>query len=455
MQLLRKIITALLLLGAAILALGMLVIGFNNKGLWTLFYLVEAGLLLMYAYVYLPVVVTLVAFPWLKRMARPVVSPEAGATYFAILVPAHNEARLLPQLLTSLRAQRYPRERFQIFVVADNCTDNTAELARSGGAICFERHTSKPSNKGQALTYAWDALQVRSEIPADAVIVLVDGDCQLEPNFLAEMDRMMSKPGSAPVVQSFRYVSNSRSSNVSTLDAAAEALRQWVQLGSRKVLGLESQICGSGVAFRRAVFSKLMAGQQHGLVEDKAWRAGLFEDGLKVDWCPSARLGYEAVEDNAAFQKQRKRWVGGQIALIKAFAAKLVWHGLTRLNLSELDCAMTIIQLPRSFMLMLAGMFGMLAFVLPEASLLPWWGWFVLAALFMVYAAFGLFLIQAETRHYLRLLLAPLLVVGVARTTLSSLFGKGVRRWDPTRGGLQTQPQLQATEQLEASTKNL
>lgn len=447
MQILRKLLTLLLLIAIAALATVLIASSFGSKGAWTLLYIIETILLLMYAYVYLPVLLTLVAFPWLKRMARPNLAESHGETYFALLIPAHNEARLLPQLLTSIQMQRYSGSRYQAFVIADNCSDNTAEVAREGGATCFERQTGKPSNKGQALSHAWQLLQAREEVPDNAVILLVDGDCQLEPEFLAEMDRQMSRPGSAPVVQSFRYVSNSRSSNVSTLDAAAEALRQWVQLGSRKVLGLESQICGSGVAFRRFVFAKLMAGQQHGLVEDKAWRAGLFEAGMAVDWCPSARLSYEAVEDNAAFQKQRKRWVGGQVALIKAFAVKLTLQGMARLNLSELDCALSIVQLPRSFMLILAGLFGALSLVVADASFMGWWAWWLLGGLFMVYAAFGFYLIRAEARHYGRLLLAPLLVVGVARTTFSSLMGRGVRRWDPTRGA-PAQPQKKSADDL-------
>jgi len=441
MRVVRKLGAALGLLGLGLISIGLIGLGFTSLGLWTLLYLIEAGLLIMYAYVYLPVLVTILAFPWLKRMARPATEAEAGETYFALLVPAHNEARLLPTLLNSLQKQQYPANRYQTFVVADNCSDDTAALARLGGATCLERQTGKPSNKGQALSYAWKTLKARPEVPADAVILLVDADCQLDPEFLAGMNGMMRQPGSAPVVQSFRYVSNKRSSNVSTLDAAAEALRQWVQLGSRKILGLESQICGSGVAFRRSVFASLMDGQQHQLVEDKAWKARLLEEGTKVDWCPAAHLSYEAVENNADFQKQRKRWVGGQIALIKTYALKMTLQGLGRANLSQLDCALSIVQLPRSFMLLLAGAFGLLALPIAEASFLPWWAWWTLGASFLVYAAFGLLLIRAEARHYLRLFLAPLLVLGVARTTFNSLTGRGVKQWDATRGG---SPKLQA-----------
>ncbi len=454
MRIIKKIGTALLIAGVVALALWLLVLSISNNGLWTLLYIIEAGLLVMFIYVYLPVLITLLSFPWLKRMAQSDPSRNQPSTYFALLIPAHNEARLIPALVKSVQAQNYPQGMFQAFVVADNCSDNTAELARQGGATCLERHTDRPSNKGQALAYAWEQLKTRREVPQDAVILLVDADCQLEPDFLAEMNRMVSQPGSAQVVQSFRYVSNSRSSSTSTLDAAAEALRQWVQLGSRKILGLGSQICGSGVSFRRPVFAHLMEGQQHTLVEDKAWEAQLLDEGIHIDWCPSARLGYEAVENNADFQKQRKRWVGGQIALIKAFAPKMTWQGITRLDLSQLDFALSVIQLPRSFMLMLAGLFGLIAFVIPAASFLPWWAWWGLGALFLVYAAYGFLLIRAEGKHYVRLFLAPMLVFGVAFTTLSSLLGRGVRRWDATRGTPPPDTQAaQPSENLETITK--
>ena len=71
MQILRKLLTAGLLVVVVILATGLTIFSFGNRGAWTLLYIIEAGLLMMYAYVYLPVLLTLLAFPWLKRMARP------------------------------------------------------------------------------------------------------------------------------------------------------------------------------------------------------------------------------------------------------------------------------------------------------------------------------------------------------------------------------------------------
>ncbi|HEX2909177.1 MAG TPA: glycosyltransferase family 2 protein [Chloroflexia bacterium] len=447
MHFLKKTATYGFLLGLGVLISWLLVISFNARGFYTLVYVPEAALLVLFGYVYLPVIISILTRPYLKRLVWPSNLP--GKTiqnynYFVILIPAHNEVRMLPKLLQSIRNQQYPSGHFMACVVADNCSDGTVAVARQYESLCLERHTDAPSNKGQALSFGWKELEANSEIPLDAIILLVDADCELEPDYLAAMNRAFLEPDSAEVLQSFRYISNYRASGVSTLDAAAEALRHWVELGSRKALRLDARIFGTGVCFRRSVLAYVLKGQQHNLVEDKAWHARLFEGNYRVDWCPAAHLATSATENEEDFNRQRKRWVGGQLSLIRQLGGRMFWQGLRRANLSQLDYTLCLMQLPRSFMLALAGLFGMIAFVFPDASFLPWWGWGLLGAFFIVYAAYGLFLIRAEPQLYLRLLFAPLLVLRVFLITFQWLSGHGITNWEAMRDGeVRT-----ATEQL-------
>ncbi len=117
-------------------------------------------------------------------------------TRFAVLIPAHNEERLLPELLTSLNGQNYPRALFTCYVVADNCTDGTAAAAARLGAVVFERTNQVQMGKGYALNWLFEQIEATlqplqadesSGSPLDAVVIL-DSDTIVSPQFLQIMD---------------------------------------------------------------------------------------------------------------------------------------------------------------------------------------------------------------------------------------------------------------------------
>lgn len=435
----KKLAIIALFLGLGLIVVWLLVMSVSTNGLWTLFYIPQAGLLVLFAYIYGPVLLSILARPLLKKLIWPnlasaPVGPQTPTQNFLIIIPAHNEASVLPTLLKSIQALQYPANLVKAWVVADNCADNTVELARTYGFNCLERHTDRPSNKGQALTYGWQNLKNDPfVVDKSPIILLIDADCELAPAYLQALNRAFSRPNSPQVLQSFRAISNYQSSSVSTLDAAAEALRQWVELGSRYLLGLEGRICGTGVGFQPAVFAYLMELQQHNLAEDKAWQASLFKPNYRVGWCPAAHLSTPSTENSDDFKKQRRRWVSGQLSLIKMYAAPMLKQGLLRANLSQLDYALSILQLPRSFMLGLGGLFGLMALIVPQSGLVACWAWWLLTGLFFGYAAYGLFLIKAPARLYLRLLKAPLLVGQVFWLTFRGLLGGKVKNWEAMR----------------------
>jgi glycosyltransferase involved in cell wall biosynthesis len=95
---------------------------------------------------------------------------------FAIVIPAHNEEKTLSTTLHSCAGLNYPKDKYKIFVIADNCSDRTAEIARDNGAVCLERYNEEEKGKGFALE--WGFKQILPE-GHDALVVL-DADCQLD-----------------------------------------------------------------------------------------------------------------------------------------------------------------------------------------------------------------------------------------------------------------------------------
>lgn len=395
--------------------------------------MLQAYVLLFCLYVFVPVVFYLIFATRIRQLFRPRATAEVAAqTDFILLVPAHNEAELLPELLASIGRLNYPAHRFCTVVVADNCTDNTALLARQEGAECFERTTAYPSNKSQALRYAAEQLSFRLSHPATVVCVL-DADCRVDPQFLAELNCHFAQPGAAPVVQCNRQVANVFESDVTVLDAAAEAMRQQVLLGARQLLGLEVFIYGLGCCLRAGLFVNLMSQPIVSLAEDKEWKAYLTTAGVPVAYCATASVSYQTVNDGAAFRKQRQRWLAGQFASARAHGLPMLAQGLRRGRLSQLDFACDLLQPPRSCLLVAAVIFGAVAGLAGSWSLVNMWAWLGIATCLLAYGALGLKLVGAAPRHFLALFSGTRLVIDVARSVMMILFGFKEKQWKATR----------------------
>ena len=396
-------------------------------GAW---YVVQGYVLLFCAYVLAPGIAYGLRAAAVQRLFRPPPAGGAPQTNFLLLVPAHNEEALLPGLLASIGRLQYPAQRFRTVVVADNCHDHTARLARQAGAECHERTTAGPSSKAQALRYAVAALGLGAPALATVVCVL-DADCCLDPHFLAGLDRHFTQPGAAPVVQCSRRVANAFESDVTLLDAAAEALRQQVGAGTRQLLGLESFIFGLGCCLRAPVLARLLAVPSASLAEDKEWKAYLTRHRVPVSYCPAASLSYLAVGTGPAFQKQRRRWLSGHAASVRAHGLALLGQGLRRGSLSQVDFACELLQPPRSLLLLAALAGGVVAALAGHWGLLA--GWLAVAAALLGYGVLGLYLIGAQARHLRALLYGGWLAAGVVKSWVLIGLGFQEKEWRATR----------------------
>jgi cellulose synthase/poly-beta-1,6-N-acetylglucosamine synthase-like glycosyltransferase len=400
-----------------------------------LWYAVQAYVLAACLYITGSTATFLVFNRRIRRIFQSQQSPDfqSSTTHFTLLIPAHNEARLLPQLLASIRQLRYPATHFQAVVVADNCTDATAAIARQAGFACIERATQEHSDKMQALQFAAHQVLTNSSV-THTVVCIIDADCVLEHHFLLELDKVYARPGSAPVVQAFRSVGNAFASDVTVLDAAAEALRQWVLAGSRKVLGLDNFIFGLGCTMRREVFLELMLLPVVSLAEDKEWKVFLTERNIRIDYCPTARLSYEVVAEAAAFGRQRDRWLAGYYQLLRAHGLPMLLQGIRQASFAKLDMACDLLQPPRSVLVLAVAGFSLLAFFFPQLGLVSYGVWLAIVLLFLAYAAIGLRLIRAPARAYLMLFFSTRLLTTVAKSMLAVVLGRGVNNWNATRG---------------------
>jgi cellulose synthase/poly-beta-1,6-N-acetylglucosamine synthase-like glycosyltransferase len=251
----------------------------------------------------------------LGRSRRSATRP-SEPPHFLFLVPAHNEELLLPACLESLRRLRYPRERVHVVVVADNCTDRTADIARGAGVSCLVR--TAPADAGKPRAIAWALSQVKvSDYDA---IVIVDGDTELDPDFAAHA--AAAAPLAHRVLQPYNGVSN-QSENALTrmaavLSAANHGLAYVLKTHARLNVPLSVGMCiGSRVLSR-------VGWTVTSLSEDWEFYAILTARGVRIEEVPQARIRAQEAATLRASTSQRRRWTAGKLSVLATQAWPIV-----------------------------------------------------------------------------------------------------------------------------------
>ena len=263
------------------------------------------------------VVVTIGALRGLARGRAKTERPAAPTTRFRILVPAHNEEALIADTMRALQALDYPRELYEVHVVADNCHDATAELVRAAGFEAHERTDAVNPGKGPALGWLLDQLPERSE--PDAAFVLIDADTIVDPGLLAVFDATLRS--GATVVQGHYAVRDDDTGGNVGFRAAALAVRHYVRPLGRTELGGSSGLYGNGMAFRESV-ARANRWSDH-LVEDIELAVKLLLGGGRVDFAPDATVRAEMPETLEDATSQNQRWEAGRAQVAATFVPAL------------------------------------------------------------------------------------------------------------------------------------
>ena len=240
----------------------------------------------------------------------------------AILVPAHNEELQIAETLRSIKAQMWEFDR--LLVVADNCTDLTAQNAREAGAEVIERFDTVLRGKG----YALDAgIRHLSRLPPD-VVVIVDADCWLEPGALDALARM-SAATNRPIQSRYLMVAHSAAGLNLAISEFAFLLKNRVRLLGLSRLGLPAQLTGSGMAFPWRIIRDAELANGH-LVEDMKLGLELARNGHAPLFCDAAVVKSRFPYSVQGLESQAARWNGGRFALISQLLSALFSSGTLR-----------------------------------------------------------------------------------------------------------------------------
>jgi cellulose synthase/poly-beta-1,6-N-acetylglucosamine synthase-like glycosyltransferase len=273
----------------------------------------------------------------------------------ALLIPAHNEAAGISDTLTSIKKATTPNTR--IVVIADNCTDNTAEIARSLGAEVAERSHETLRGKGFALDFG---IKYLSNNPPEIVIVF-DADCLVQQNTVNALVQSVINGGRA--VQALYLIQAKSTASVKTkLSEFAYVVKSWTRPLGFYRLGLPMQLMGSGMAFPWAQISQ--ADFSHGsIVEDMKLGIDLAGQQLAPKFCPEAFVTSVFPEHQEGEKTQRKRWEHGHLGMIIQEGLPLLGRGIKSLDFEMVAMALDLCVPPVALLFLLSGVFGLVSFI--------------------------------------------------------------------------------------------
>lgn len=258
---------------------------------------------------------------------------------YAVLISARNEAPVIGHLLESLRRQDYPSDLVTVFVVADNCTDETAQVSRVHGAVVYERFDRKRVGKGYALDFLLRRIERDYGRSFDGFFVF-DADNLLEPDYISQMNKTFSD--GHEIVTSYRNSKNFGDNWISA-GYALWFLRESEFLNhARMLLGTSCGVNGTGFLFSCHILEQNGGWHFFLLTEDVEFTAASIAAGARVAYCPDAVLYDEQPVTFRQSWRQRMRWAKGYLQVLRAYGGKLL-TGLTKeRNFACFDMLMSI-----------------------------------------------------------------------------------------------------------------
>ncbi|MHA1279573.1 MAG: glycosyltransferase family 2 protein [Candidatus Helarchaeota archaeon] len=366
----------------------------------------------------------------LKKKDRAVNNGDSLKTRFAVVIPAHNEEESIERTIRSCQALDYPKDLYDIYVIADNCTDQTAEIAREIGAKVLERFDQDRRGKGFALEWAFSQLLTQNY---DAMLV-IDADCSIDSHALKVFDLYFAN--GAQVLQANDVTSNPDDSPMNYALAVGNLTENDLFYAPKSRLGLSVFLRGTGMVFKAEILQKF-PWKAYSIVEDVDYSLNLLEQGIRIYFVPEVKVASEFPVNQKQLQVQRNRWAQGNLKFGKTHALRMLIKGLLKGNLRLADGGWTLLVLSRPLVLLgaLAGL--LLALfnywlnpVVASRSLIVWS--LVLLLFLGVYFFSGIALLGINSRRLKFLMQAPLLVIHLVRIAVGGLMGNLQNRWART-----------------------
>lgn len=355
--------------------------------------LAEAGLLVLAGLLFIPSLTLFfecvaALFPH-RRTTRKVGSLDSSLYQLRVdvLVPAHNEAAGISAALESVLPQLSPQD--HLVVIADNCTDNTAEVACMAGATVIERHDSERRGKGYALDFG---LQYIAQHPPD-IVVLMDADCLAEPGAIAQISQQ-AQLSHRPVQAIYLLEQPANPSPKHAVSGLAFTVKNLVRPLGLANLGLPCLLTGTGMAFPWNTLQRVSLASGN-IVEDMNLALDLAIAGYAPNFCPGATVIGVLPQQTKAAESQRTRWEHGHLQTLLTQVPRLMKASWRQRRFDLFAIALDLLIPPLSLLVMVWALAMGIALLaswmgtsLTPVVLLGVQGGLILAAILVAWAKF-------------------------------------------------------------------
>lgn len=344
---------------------------------------------------------------------------------FLILIPAHNEEKVIGAALQNLNKLK-PVGKLEIAVIADNCTDSTAAIARQSGYTVIQRTDEKLKGKGYALEWAigqYDLTQY------DAVAI-VDADTMVQSNMLEAMAQ--SLVAGAGAVQLYYGFSVEQKTALSHLQLMANIVENVLFYGSRAILGLPILLRGTGMAIKAEVLQKY-PWDSHSITEDVEYAVKLLVNKVRIDFNTESLVHAPSTSSYEQSQSQKLRWAAGTFELIKNKTWPLLRQGFREGRFDLVELGLSFLLLSRPFLIYLAGIGLILSLFAVPGSKAAFALWaLILIALLVIYILAGIIFVKDKKVSIKALAQVPRYAIWFLGVQVTALVNSGKLGWTRT-----------------------
>ncbi len=368
-------------------------------------------------------------FGIVRKKETKILKPEKT---MAVIVAAHNEEQVIGHLVDNLLLLNYPRSLYDVYVVADNCKDKTAQIARDSGAIVFERFNLEQRGKGYAMEWMFAKL-FNLKRKYDAVVVF-DADNLVHPDFLLEMNNRLCK--GEKLIQGYLDAKNPNDTWISGTFAISFWVVNHIWHLAKYNIGLSSVLGGTGMCISTDVLREFGWGATC-LTEDMEFTMKLLLRGVPTTWAHDAIVYDEKPLTFMQAWKQRKRWAQGHFDVAGRYIPRLFVEGIRSRDIRILD---GILHLVQPYFLLLSTVFVICTYIYSFVpfytnilyTVLPVEVWTVIAVGQYVFPMIVLAKIKAPVKSWFYLILYPLFVYSWIPITFIGFLHRNDHEWSHT-----------------------
>lgn len=284
---------------------------------------------------------------------------------FMAVISARNEETVITNLIDSLKKQNYPEELLDIYVIADNCTDNTAKVAKEAGAIVLERFSETKKSKGYALEWFFDYILQEKPDEYDAFCVF-DADNIVSKDFYSKMNEKLCM--GEKIVQGYRDIKNAEDTWVTGNYAIFYWMMNRFYHHTRYKIGLSPLINGTGFMVAMSIVKENKGWHTRTLTEDIEFSLNSIAAGYTIGWAKDAIVYDEQPLGFEQSWKQRMRWSVGHVQCLKHCMPRLM--KAKNFSAATIDAIIYLLGMPLLWISLLLIAVGFIKFLFLPMSIL-------------------------------------------------------------------------------------